>query len=93
MIQKCPSCKGSKKVMRLGMVMQDCEQCSGAGQVKTDSVKRGFDIEPPQSTQGISQPIIEEAVDNTPSKDQSREDLKPMKHKGSNSNGKDRKGR
>ncbi len=34
MLQMCPSCRGSKKVIRLGFVEKNCEQCGGIGKIK-----------------------------------------------------------
>ena len=31
---RCPSCRGSKKVAKLGGVIGDCNTCEGKGQIK-----------------------------------------------------------
>jgi len=31
---RCPACRGSKKVAKLGGIMGDCNMCSGSGQIK-----------------------------------------------------------
>lgn len=33
MIIRCPSCKGGKKVMGMGMIYRTCQACSGTGQI------------------------------------------------------------
>lgn len=34
MKDRCPACYGAKKVMGMGMLMQNCRRCGGAGEVE-----------------------------------------------------------
>ncbi len=34
MIKKCPQCKGSKKIIGIGMIARDCKECAGIGHVE-----------------------------------------------------------
>lgn len=36
MLIKCPSCKGAKKVVKLGLMEGDCNTCEGAGVIKKE---------------------------------------------------------
>lgn len=35
MLEKCPACNGRKQVMKLGMILGDCTECSALGHVKS----------------------------------------------------------
>ena len=36
MLIKCPSCKGAKKVIKLGLMEGDCNTCAGTGVIKQE---------------------------------------------------------
>lgn len=45
MLVKCPKCKGAKKMVKLGAIEGDCNECQGAGVIKKEEAK----IEPVES--------------------------------------------
>jgi len=46
MLTKCPSCKGAKKMIKLGGMEGDCNKCSGAGYVSKEEEVKTEPVEP-----------------------------------------------
>jgi hypothetical protein len=36
-LDKCPSCKGRKSVMGMGMIVKNCSNCKGVGYVEVEA--------------------------------------------------------
>jgi hypothetical protein len=109
MLQRCPSCRGSKKVIQLGYIEKNCAQCAGVGKVKQepsfDSISKVVDVfkKYPENPEEHYKEAIEA------SNDRYSESLsvlggahevkhkvsneKPKNLKGSSSHGKERKGK
>lgn len=48
MLVRCPSCKGGKKLMGIGMIYKTCLVCNGTGEVKTQQVMRSLETPKPE---------------------------------------------
>lgn len=58
-ITRCPMCRGSKKMLGLGMMERDCEKCAGKGHVVFKEIKPDVIVEP--IIEPVVEPVKEEA--------------------------------
>ena len=55
-ITRCPMCRGSKKMLGLGMMERDCEKCAGKGHVMFKEIK---EVKPDVIVEPIVEPVVE----------------------------------
>lgn len=47
-ITRCPGCSGTKKVIGLGMMSSNCDQCKGVGFIYQDEEKKEVEVSKPR---------------------------------------------
>ncbi len=61
---RCPSCRGAKKVPKLGGIIGECNTCSGKGQIK--AIDKPVKVDPIVQEDVISKELINAVADSIP---------------------------
>lgn len=57
-IERCPNCYGRKRILGLGMIEKECNECKGIGHVKKQEVIARYNIK--EDDQGVCELVTPE---------------------------------
>ena len=78
---RCLSCRGAKKVQKLGGILGDCNTCDGTGKVKASEIAKPVVVEKVETAKSVIDAVSQCVPTSISDKKQSIAKAKPFKKK------------